>query len=740
VPEGVGRAGATDRRRVHAVTGFTPARAGTVLTQHFRGRAVVYSGPMQYATVLLISPSPEDHARFAEVLAAIRGSPFRLEVAGTLAEGLARLKQGRVDAVLLDLELPDSLGLTTFLRVQPKAPQVPIVIVIDATNDDLGREAVSRGALDYLVKDEVSAQILDKVLRYATERTHTLKALKASEQRYRELFQNVTAGVFQTTPDGKFMAANPALVRMLGYDSEDELLGVDVATDVYMDPGHREAWARAMAESGEVRNAELALKRRDGSKIVVLENSRVVRDAEGRALFYEGTLTDITASHEISQQLSYDASHDPLTGLANRREFELRLQHALELTQATGAKHAVCFMDLDRFKVVNDSCGHVAGDELLRQLGQVLEHKVRSADVVARLGGDEFAVLLQNCGPDDAMQVAGNLLKAVDAYQFVWGEKAYTLGVSIGVVLLSSHFRRIAQVMNAADSACYAAKDAGRNRIHVFREDEAVVERHSGEMEWAARAKRALAENRLFLEAQPMIPLAAGSQEMPHYELLVRMRDEKGRTVPPGAFLPAVERYNLAVRYDRWVIDAALDWIRTHPQGLARVSRFFINLSKDSVADPDTAVHVRQAVSSAGVDPRRLGFELSESVAIGNVTRANQLINEFRRLGCATSLDDFGSGVSSFAYLKALAVEYIKIDGMFVGSISQDRVDYAMVRSIKEIGHVMGKKIVAESVETPGVLEKLREIGVDYAQGFEVGLPRPMDEIANVAVADLLAG
>lgn len=695
---------------------------------------------MQSATVLLISSNPGDHARFSDALAAIRGEPFRLEIAGNLADGVARVKQGRVDALLLDLELPDSTGLTTFLRVQPKAPQVPIVVVVDAAADDVGREAVARGALDYLVKDDLTAHMLDKVLRYATERTHTLKALKASEQRYRELFQNVTAGVFQTTPDGKFMAANPALVRMLGYDSEDELLAVDVALDIYMDPGHREAWANAMAESGEVKNAELVLKRRDGSKIVVLENSRVVRDTEGRALFYEGTLTDITASHELSQQLSYDASHDPLTGLANRREFELRLQRALELTQATGTSHAVCFMDLDRFKAVNDSCGHVAGDELLRQLGQVLEQKVRSADVVARLGGDEFAVLLHNCGAEAAENVAGNLLKAVDEYQFAWGAKAFTLGVSIGVVLLDPHFRRLAQVMNAADAACYAAKDAGRNRVHVFKEDESVIERRNGEMEWVVRSKRALTENRLFLEAQPIVPLTPGSQEMPHYELLVRMRDENGRAVPPGAFLPSVERYNLAVRYDRWVIDATLEWMKTHPQALARVSRFFINLSRDSVADVDTAAYIRQASASAGVDPRRLGFELSENVAIANLARANHLINDLRRLGCVTSLDDFGSGVSSFAYLKALAVEYIKIDGMFIGSISQDKVDYAMVRSIKEIGHVMGKKIVAESVETAAVLGKLREIGVDYAQGFEIGMPRPIDEIATVAVADLLAG
>ena len=693
---------------------------------------------MILTNVLLACAQAEDQDSVRAALEAIRGQPYRLEVVGSLADCLAAVREGRVDAILLDLNLPDSLGITTFLRLQPKATSIPIVALVAEQDEELGHQVVHRGALDYLVKGQVTAQLVDKVLRYATERTHTLKALKASEQRYRELFQNVTAGVFQTTVDGKFMAANPALVRMLGYDSEDELLAVDVARDVYADPEHRDSWTRAMAEFGEVRNAELVLKRKDGSKLVVLENSRAVCGSEGEVLFYEGTLTDITAAHALSQQLSHDASHDPLTGLKNRREFEVRLQHALELSQATGATHAVCFMDLDRFKIVNDTCGHVAGDELLRQLGQLLQTKVRTADVVARLGGDEFAVLLQNCGPNDALLVANSVLKAIAEFQFVWGKSTFNLGVSIGVVAINSQFKRLAQVMNAADSACYAAKDGGRNRVVVFQEDAATVARQRNEADWVARAKRALADNRLFLEAQPIRPLAPGSTEPPHYELLVRMRDDSGRAVPPGAFLPTVERYNLSVRYDRWVIGAALQWMAKNVEALDRVSRFFINLSRDSVVDPETAAYVRKAVAQAGVDPRRLGFEVPENIAIGNLTQANQLFTELRRLGCSVSLDDFGSGVSSFAYLKALGADYLKIDGMFVGNISQDKVDYAMVRSIKDIGHVMGKKVIAESVESEAVLEKLREIGVDYAQGFGVGAPRPIDEIASVGVADLL--
>jgi diguanylate cyclase (GGDEF)-like protein len=678
---------------------------------------------MSHTNVLLVSAEVADHAAVRAAVEGIRGQPYRLETVGSLADALATVKAGHVDAVLLDLNLPDSLGVTTFLRLQPKATSIPIVTLVAEQDEDLGKQTVDRGALDYLVRGHVTAQLVDKVLRYATERTHTLKALKASEQRYRELFQNVTAGVFQTTGDGKFMAANPALVRMLGYDSEDELLAVDVAKDVYADPGHRDDWVRCMSEQGEVRNAELVLKRKDGTRLVVLENSRAVRDADGKVLFYEGTLTDITAAHALSQQLTHEASHDPL-----------------ELSQATGATHAVCFMDLDRFKVVNDTCGHVAGDELLRQLGQLLPSKVRHADVVARLGGDEFAILLQNCGPNDALQVANNVLRAISGFQFVWGQHTFNLGVSIGVVVITSSFRRMTQVMSAADTACYAAKDGGRNRVVLYTGDAESALRQRTDTDWVGRARRALVENRLFLEAQPIRPLARNAHEPPHYEVLVRMRDDSGRAVPPGAFLPTVERYNLSTRYDRWVIAATLKWMRDHKSALERVSKFFINLSKDSVVDPATASYVRHAVAEMGVDPRRIGFEVSEKIAIGNLTQSNQLFGELRRLGCSVSLDDFGSGVSSFAYLKALGADVLKIDGLFVGNISQDKVDYAMVRSITEIGHVMGKKVIAESVESDEVLEKLGEIGVDYAQGFRVGEPRPIDEIASIGMADLLAG
>ncbi len=689
---------------------------------------------MHRATVLLIDHSPEDQRLIREELEQIRGNPFALEVTDTLAAGLERLKRGGIDVIILDLALPDGLGLTNFLRVQPKADDVPILVLIGMSDEELGHEAVERGALDFLIKQQLVSTLLDKALRYATERTHTLLALKASETRYRELYENVVAGVFQSTPDGRFMSANPALVNLLGFSSEDELLALDIGRDLYMYVEDRENWVRNIQKTGEIRNSEVVLRRKNGEKIVVLENSRAVRGEQGEVLYYEGTLTDITEAHELSQQLSYEASHDALTGLINRREFELRLLRAIESAQPGKRTHALCYLDLDNFKVINDTCGHIAGDELLRQLAAVLGHKIRTQDSLARLGGDEFGLLLHDCTLDDADKVARDLLKTIDQFQFIWGTSSFYIGASIGVVAIDCHQRRVAGVLSAADAACYAAKDQGRNRVHVYREDDSVVARRHGEMQWVSRVKRALTEQRFFLEAQPIVPIArfgaAGESGggLPHYEVLVRLRDEYNRPVPPGAFMPAVERYNLASRLDRWVIGAAFDWLRQNHERLDDIDRFFINLSGDSLSDEELLDFIVQGLKDSGVPPQRVGFEITETAAVNNLTRANSIIGKLHELGVVFGLDDFGSGVSSFAYLKALSVDLLKIDGLFIANIATDPVDCEMVRSINRIGQVMGKRTVAESVEDMAVLEKLGEIGVDYAQGFALGLPVPIDE------------
>ena len=433
---------------------------------------------MTAATVLLISAAPREQAEVRAALMAVHGQPYQLEVVSPPGRRPCAAQARAARRHPARPQPARQPGCTSFLRIQPKATNIPIVALVGEQDEDIGNDVLQRGALDFLRKDQVSAHLIDKVLRYATERTHTLLALKASEQRYRELFQNVTAGVFQTTPDGKFMAANPALVRMLGYDSEDELLSLDVSQDIYFDPEHRDNWVRIMAEGGEVRNAELLLKRKDGTKIVVLENSRSVRDAEGRVLFYEGTLTDITAAHELSQQLSYDASHDPLTGLANRREFELRLQRALEMTQATGATHAVCFPGLRPLQgdqrhlratwPATSCCGSSASSCSTRCAPTTWSHAsaaTSSACCCTTAGRTTPCRSPTTCSRrSTSTSSSGAPTPSVSASASDWSRS-------------TAHFKRIAQVMNAADTACYAAKDAGRGRLYVYQEDATLVSR-----------------------------------------------------------------------------------------------------------------------------------------------------------------------------------------------------------------------------------------------------------------------
>lgn len=430
---------------------------------------------------------------------------------------------------------------------------------------------------------------------------------------------------------------------------------------------------------------------------------------------------------QTEEQLSYQASHDDLTGLVNRREFERRIERLLITTKRDGGEHALCFIDLDQFKVVNDTCGHTAGDELLRQLAAIIDQKVRKRDTLARLGGDEFAVLMEHCTPGDARRLAHTLQSTIRDYQFIWGSHTFRIGVSIGLVAITDATSGITELLKQADAACYMAKDLGRNRIHVYHdEDESLAKRH-GEMQWVTRIQKALAENRFSLFAQSIESLQGKS--VGHYELLLRMKDEDGTLIPPGAFLPAAERYNLIGAVDKWVIETTLQILQSHPAFLSDMNVIAINLSGESLADEQFLDYISKKMKHSGIDGRKFCFEITETATISNLNQAKLFISGLRELGCRFALDDFGSGLSSFGYLKNLNVDYLKIDGMFVRDIVDDPIDHAMVRSINEIGQVMGMQTIAEFVETDEIKGMLREIGVDYAQGYGIHRPQALLEI-----------
>jgi diguanylate cyclase (GGDEF)-like protein len=428
-------------------------------------------------------------------------------------------------------------------------------------------------------------------------------------------------------------------------------------------------------------------------------------------------------------RLSWQATHDALTGLTNRQEFEARVNRALASARQYGREHALVFMDLDQFKIVNDTCGHAAGDELLRRLTVLLQHHMRDRDTLARLGGDEFGVLLENCPLDMAVRIAETLRGTVQDFRFGWGGRVFSLGVSIGLVEINADSLDLPHLLSAADAACYAAKDGGRNRVHVYQAQDHELKRRRGEMQWAQRLTDALQNNRLLLYYQKVERIQPSPPACGHYEVLLRLDGEDGLHVPPMSFLPAAERYQLMPAIDRWVVERVLGLCGRLPASKAGEVIFAVNVSGASLGDADFNRFILGKMAEIGPAARSMCLEITETAAIGNLGRAQALIDSLRQLGCRFALDDFGGGLSSFNQLKNLPVDFLKIDGAFVRDMTEDPLDCAMVEAINTLGHKMNIRTVAESVDGPEVLAKLREMGVDYAQGNWLHSPAPLSEL-----------
>ena len=465
------------------------------------------------------------------------------------------------------------------------------------------------------------------------------------------------------------------------------------------------------------------LIRRDGNELYIESTASPIRDGKGEVTGGVLVFHDVSEARELNRRLSYHASHDILTGLVNRREFENRLERALKSAKARETSYALCYLDLDQFKIVNDSCGHSAGDALLGQLGALLKSKIRWRDTLARLGGDEFGVLLESCSLEEAMKTAEILRASIGEYKFVWDDRSFRLGVSIGVVPITADNEDVAALLSAADSACQAAKESGRNRIHSFHENDIDLMRRRREMQWAARINNALEEDRFELFRQTILPLQA-EEEGAHYEILLRMRDESGSIVAPGLFIEAAERFNLTPKIDFWVIRNAFRWLVSEADERERLALCSINLSGQSLGDEKFLPFVIDQFQMSGLDATKICFEITETAAIASYSQANRFINALKELGCKFALDDFGTGLSSFGYLKHFPVDFLKIDGSFVKEILHDPIDREMVRSINEIGHLTGKRTIAEFAENAEIITMLRGMGIDYAQGYGVAEPK----------------
>ena len=706
-------------------------------------------------------------------------------------------------------------------------------------------------------REQVLQSHAARLAALAIERSLAEEALRASEAKFRGLFEGVIEGVYQSTRDGRLVSVNRAFVEMLGYDSAEEMYAMPSSVMLYWSAPDRADFVRRVDSAGEVRSMEVTLRRRDGTQVVALENARGVRDGAGRIVGYEGTVSDITErkraeqaifaekdraqvtlqsigdavittdaggridylnpvaerltgwsldeargcaigdvlqlidestrkpvaysldrvllagevavpsdrnvlvnrrgeelaiqettspirnregvavgavivfddvtkERRLKRALSYQASHDALTGLINRREFDARLEGAVSAAQRGDGEYVLLYVDLDQFKVVNDTCGHSAGDRLLRDITSLLQTRVRTSDTIARLGGDEFGLLLERCSLEQAERVADSIRQAIHGYRFLWGANSMSVGASIGVVRIARETSSAAAVLSAADIACYAAKDGGRNRVQVYERGHG-TNRHR-EMQWVGRIARAVEEGRLELHAQRIFGISGTTGGNFFFELMVRLREEDGTLVSPDEFIPAAERYNVMSMVDRWVVDRAIELLENCVRQGKRVPLLAVNLSGTSINDEDFLEFVLTRINNENV-ARALCFEITETAAVSSLAKATFFMRELKARGCRFALDDFGSGVSSFVYLKTLPVDFLKIDGQFAARVATDPVDRSMVEAIAKIGRAMRVATIAEKVETEDVLAVLKEIGVDYIQGFHLAEPSSIDDV-----------
>jgi diguanylate cyclase (GGDEF)-like protein/PAS domain S-box-containing protein len=580
-------------------------------------------------------------------------------------------------------------------------------------------------------KEDGDFSALEGFITDITERKQTRQALFEQKEKALITLSSIADAVITAGPDGSIEYLNPAAENLTGWTNE-EAVGrkfnavCHILNEETRSPVDDLLQVRA-GKGGMQTGADAILLNRYGLEFAVEETVSTIRGRDNAIRGMVAVFRDVTEARRMQKHIAYQATHDSLTGLENRCEFERRLQELLRDPVKSSVPHALCYLDLDQFKVVNDTCGHVAGDELLRQLAAILRTVVRDSDTLARLGGDEFGILLPNCHPQNACDIAAMLLKAVQDFCFVWGESTFTIGASIGVVSVDDSGSDQLTLLSAADAACYAAKESGRNRVHFFESGDTELARRQGEMQWVSRIHQAIEEDQFELFYQTIAPLQPEHHGRGrHYELLIRMRDAADAIIPPGAFLPAAERYGLMPLVDRWVIQRAFQWLGNNPVHLQELEYCAINLSGTSISDERFLDFLVEQFSALQIPAGKICFEITETAAIANLVKASNFIATLNEIGCSFALDDFGSGMSSFAYLKKLPVDFLKIEGMFVRDIGSDPVDLAMVKSINELGHAMGKRTIAEFVESREIMEILREIGVDYVQGYGVARPEPL--------------
>ncbi|MEZ5542196.1 MAG: EAL domain-containing protein [Pseudomonadota bacterium] len=604
----------------------------------------------------------------------------------------------------------------------------------------IGADGVVRWVYDYTIpvrNDEGQITHFYGYLLDITERKYSEFELQQEKERAQVTLHSIADAVITTDLNGQIEYLNPSAETLTGWEcSIARGLSLGRVFRLYREDDRdtvQDPVSLCLRTGQTVKSeGDYLIVRSDGERLSIRFSVSPILNDPGTALGAILVFHDVTKARYLEHTVSYQATHDALTGLWNRAAFESHLEDAIVRVHSSRESHVVCILDIDQLKIINDTVSHESGDELLQRLAALLQGSVRESDIIARLGGDEFGVLLVNCSLVSAARLMEDILVAIDSLRFASGGRIFEISASIGVAQIKQGCSGSTAIMSEADLACHAAKDRGGNRYHIFQSEDAELRRRQDEMNWVSKIAEAVESDRLELYFQRIVPLAPHAGSELHFEILIRMRGESGELITPDKFMPAAERYHLITSIDRWVVTNSLAWFAEQiSNGTPQPDTMSINLSGFSISDAKFLGHIKGAIMTYRVPPEALCFEITETAAVANLSAATGFIRELKQLGCRFSLDDFGSGLSSFAYLKNLPVDYLKIDGEFVREMDTDEVSHAMVSAIHELGRVIGIRTIAEFVENERIIEMLTAMGVDYAQGYAIAKPVPLAELAE---------
>lgn len=696
---------------------------------------MTYSSPIHHSRVVVDDFSTETDNRIKQNVEKINPVIGFVNVTMTNRYAVKRQQQVIFDGILVTIILILSTAfLASYLARQITRPIYKLTHAVRDIQQGRLNEAVHTNAGGELAILEEGINEMSRSLYRMQEKERQLSddRLFVEKIKAQTTLESIGEGVITTDCDGIINYINPAAEKLTGWSNKNAD-GKSLNEVFLIRASSNNAPIKYPVETcikhGAIvqHDALLILLRQDGSEFTIQDTASPIKDKQNNVIGMVLVFHDVSKIQHMSDQLAYQATHDDLTGLINRREFESHLNEALNTAQKSGMHHAVCYIDLDQFKIINDTCGHQAGDELLRQLSNHIKEKVRKGDFFARLGGDEFGLILTDCPIEKAEQIASNIKDILQTFEYSWHGHNFTTGASIGLVPVTGDNISLGELMMKADSACYIAKDKGRNRVHVYQPNDEDIIKRAGDMQWLQTIKHSIEHDNFVLYSQEIRPINQDANSPAHHEILVRMLNDNGTLILPDIFIPAAERYQLMVNIDRWVITNTFTALNNYH--LADSCRFNINLSAQSICDTGFLDFLIEQLEGHRISPQSITFEITETAVMSNMSRAIKFIEMLKKMGCTFALDDFGSGLSSFGYLSNLPVDYIKIDGYFASELNTNPVNYSIIESVNHIGHVMGLKTIAESVESDAILNKLIECGVDFVQGYGIERPQPLKSL-----------